>query len=121
MADIAKLDAALAYIEEHPEEWDQFSWGRRTPRNACGTAGCIAFHVGRIDGAEMTWWGSSLELIGGASPSRYARESLDLRIDQSTALFMGNNSLDDLKAMRDALAKNPDATDRELMLVRRDF
>lgn len=51
MADIAKLDAALAYIEEHPEEWEQGNWGVKKP---CGTAGCLAFHVGRIDGCDRS-------------------------------------------------------------------
>lgn len=120
MADIEKLDAALKYIEEHPEEWDQADWGHRS---ACGTAGCLAYHVGVLDGAEILWSSSESSLepsrafvdaIGGKAPSAYAREALRLSTEQSYALFAGGNSLEDLKTMRDVLAKDPVASDRDL-------
>jgi hypothetical protein len=114
MADIAKLDAALAYIEEHPKEWAQGSWGHR---NACGTAGCIAYHVGRLDGAAIEWDDYSdglgpyfsVDRIGGEGPATYAQRSLGLSDDQADDLFGGANSMQDLRDMRDALAANPDA------------
>jgi hypothetical protein len=118
VADIAKLDAALAYIEEHPEEWDQGNWGVKNP---CGTAGCLAFHVGRLDGAPITWdrppdtsrW-AYVERIGGKTPSNYARDSLGLSDGQAAALFFEFNSLDELKTMRDRLAENPNIAECDL-------
>lgn len=114
MADIAKLDAVLDYIEKHPEEWYQGSWGHRT---ACGTAGCIAYHVGRHDGAEIKWQDFSDALgpyfaigrIGGEGASTYAQRSLGLSDEQAEELFGGANTMQDLRDMRDALAADPDA------------
>jgi hypothetical protein len=122
MADIAKLDAVLKYIEDKPEEWNQGSWGHR---NACGTAGCIAFHVGRHDGAEMAWvdWTESnevyfaLDFIGGQEPWDYARTSLGLTGEQAGALFSGGNTMADMRAMRDVLAAKPDATRAALCMA----
>lgn len=119
MADIAKLDAVLKYIEEHPGQWHQGSWGHK---EACGTAGCVAFHVGLHDGAEIVWDDfsldgvASIEAIGedGDTPWEYARRSLGLTQGQSDALFNGGNEMEQLKAMRDALAANPEATRDEL-------
>jgi hypothetical protein len=118
VADIAKLDAALAYIEAHPEEWRQDSYGHQSPE--CGTAGCLAFHVGRLDGAEVLFerpWADGfapVATIGGADPETYARESLNVTHAQAAELFAANNSLAALKAMRDALAANPDISGAEL-------
>lgn len=44
------LDQAVAYVEAHPEEYNQGSWGRRT---LCGTVGCLAWHVVRVAGADV--------------------------------------------------------------------
>lgn len=111
MADIAKLDAALAYIEAHPKEWRQDSFGLTSPE--CGTAGCLAFHVGRLDGAEVVFerpWSDGfapVATIGGRLPEIYAMRALDLSDDQADELFAANNTLAALKAMRDALAAEP--------------
>ena len=43
---IELLDAALAYIDEHPEEWDQSTWD-------CGTTACIAGHMARLSGEYL--------------------------------------------------------------------
>lgn len=122
MVDLAKLDAVLKYIEDKPSEWVQGTWGQR---NACGTAGCIAFHVGRHDGAEMAWedWSEAnevffaLEAIAGETPWEYARSSLGLTRDQANALFNGGNDMLGLRAMRDLLAVAPDASRGELLIA----
>jgi hypothetical protein len=121
MADIAKLDAALAYIEQHPKEWIQSTYGQKDVR--CGTAGCLAFHVGLIDGAEITWgrkWNGyqPIEEIGGVQPSAYAQRALGLDYEQAESLFFEWNTLADLKAMRDALAANPGISGDELYDLR---
>jgi hypothetical protein len=59
--------AALRYIEEHPEEWDQENWGMAAP---CGSTFCFAGHVVRLAGytllkADLYRFdeGPSLELV----------------------------------------------------------
>jgi len=71
VVDIAKLDAALAYIEEHPKEWEQTTYGRKT---ACGTAGCVAFH-----GSEGDL--GAVEAADAANPGISGDELFDLRED----------------------------------------
>lgn len=44
------LSKTLQYIDENPEEWAQYHYGRKTSR---GTAGCIAFHGCRLAGLEI--------------------------------------------------------------------
>lgn len=122
MVDIAKLDAVLKYIEDKPEEWTQGSWGHRS---ACGTAGCIAFHVGRHDGAEMDWedWTEgneeyfALNLVAGQEPWDYARKSLGLTDGQAEVLFAGGNTMADMRAMRDVLAADPGAARATLYMA----
>lgn len=112
MADIAKLDAALAHIEAHPEEWRQQTYGSRSP--SCGTVGCLAYHVAVLDGAEISWspWHytglETVAAIGGMPPRDYGAWSLGLSLGQADELFGENDTLDMLKAMRDALAADPD-------------
>lgn len=109
MADIAKLDAVLAYIEEHPKEWRQSTWGRRT---ACGTAMCVAGHVAALDKAEMQWTSTDNEqaliAANGTAIFRYAKESLGLSDGQAEELFDALNSMSTLRALRDALADDVD-------------
>jgi hypothetical protein len=108
MVDIVKLDAALAYIDEHPDRWRQGTWGTRT---RCGTALCLAGTVGVIDGALITWHPddvvegyATLGLIDGKEPWQYAEDALGLTEQQGNVLFAGGNSRADLQDMRDALA-----------------
>lgn len=114
MADIAKLDAILSYIEEHPKEWRQSTFGYREP--SCGTVGCVAFHAGRLDGAEVEFTEQVfadrvyISTIGGLEPGEYGRRSLGLTEDQEEVLFDESNTLDGLKALRDALANDPGAS-----------
>jgi hypothetical protein len=124
VVDLAKLDAVLKYIEEHPKEWDQTTYGQKLPE--CGTAGCVAFHVGRLDGAEITWgarWNDyqPIDRIGGMPPAEYAQRALGLDYDQSESLFWEWNTLADLKAMRDALAADPDISGEDLYELREDL
>lgn len=111
--DIQKLDKALQRIAEHPEEWRQGSWGRRAA--GCGTAGCLAYHVGVVDGAEIRWSDeydgqSAIAGVAGVHPSTYAQRALGLTDEQADNLFHGGNDMAVLRAMRDALADDPGAS-----------
>jgi hypothetical protein len=50
-AQLAILDAEIAFIEAHPEKWDQRSW---TGTNACGTTFCVAGNISHDFGATRT-------------------------------------------------------------------
>lgn len=51
---IEKLDEAIAYIEEHPEEHDQSYWFQKKD---CGTAMCLAGTIAWLDGWRPVWAG----------------------------------------------------------------
>lgn len=55
MIDIQRLDAAIAYIEAHPEEHEQAYWFHRTDEG-CGTAACLAGTLALLDGWEPVGW-----------------------------------------------------------------
>lgn len=101
-----ELDAIVAYIEAHPEEWDQSYWAAKT---ACGTAYCIAgfavigagakplFRNGyeSTDAIFCSFPGSSEEYL----ISELAQEVLRLDESQSDHLFESTKTLEDIKAM----------------------
>jgi hypothetical protein len=66
---LAVLDAALAYIDAHPDEWDQSTW-------MCGTSACVAGrivlqNVPNFDPAEeVDYCGTALDLLGLKSDGR---------------------------------------------------
>lgn len=104
---IELLDKALKIIEEHPEHWNQSHWH-------CGTSHCLAGHIYLIihelpydcgsinndedcplddyddDVLENTYWD--------------AKKALNISTKDADMLFDGENTLDDLKRMRDDLA-----------------
>lgn len=61
MANAAALLRTLAYIEEHPENWNQEEWAVRNPGkkwvpdNICGTAFCFAGNA-LVQEADMVPW-----------------------------------------------------------------
>lgn len=79
------------YLEEHPEEHDQDSWGRRT---ACGTTGCIAGTAAILNGADIFW--RDADGLGNAeamyrcdswTPFEYAVRALGLNNYEANWLF----------------------------------
>lgn len=112
MADIELLDQALAAIDADPESWDQMCYARRTD---CGTAHCVAGHVAKLRGGKPVFLGpaadTSIVEVDGVrwSYSEFARRALRISPEQSGCLFHEANSREDLQAMRDALAEDPDA------------
>lgn len=137
--DLEALDEALAYIQAHPEQWNQDTW-------RCSTSMCLAGWVGELGGATwltdhdgrtpdggevLTADGLGLgltahdlvkavgetaviswldaEVRDAVGVAEWARRRLGLREDQAAELFEGSNTLADLKAMRDRLAADPSA------------
>lgn len=111
---LARLDAALAYIEQHPEEHRQQTWAWRTP---CGTAYCLAGHVAVQAGATFRWnafVGADGTQLADAVEVTYEGRLIDvdelamtlLGVEDEAAsdLFEGGNTLADLRDQRDALA-----------------
>ena len=97
---IELLDRALAYIDKHPEEWDQRTWD-------CGTAACIAGHTARLSG-------ESLPVM--------APQTIILRVTRLSdlhPLFDEGNTRDTLQVWRDLLAGDHiEAPDADLNYAR---
>ena len=93
----------LAYIETHPEEWDQTVW-------FCGSAACFAGHAVLLDGGKVSndrWllpreddppadrWDAR---DGEVYVELRARRILGLTEEQAERLFASYNTLDELRA-----------------------
>lgn len=113
--DLERLDAALAAIEAEPERWQQRHWFART---SCGTACCLAGMVVSQAGWTPTDW--ELDYYGdGRTDISWtvekgedegpvgvvARELLGVGYFDAERLFCALNSLEDLKRIRDELAR----------------
>lgn len=120
-----KLDQAIAYIEAHPEEWQQEFWAEKT---ACGTALCLAGTLAALDGWKPTrWWAvkadsGEIQRTYSAIKNRKVRDIEDvahdiLGLERSPAaepfsddermahrLFRSSNTLGDIKRYRDRIA-----------------
>lgn len=123
----AKLDEALAYIEEHPDEHYQSAWISRRertqrrgwfrrPRVVRTTAACLAGRLALLDGWQPVWsrffdgytTADSVEKGGVVrAVSDVAQEILGLAdhayFETSGNLFMATRSLADLRHERDVL------------------
>src|SRR6478609_9322821 len=99
------LRKVLAYIDAHPDEWDQFSWGVQTQAWPCGTAFCIAGHAAVMSGAKPIWSRDcpcgceplmeEVEMDGRVlQPATAAREVLGLTYNESQSLFSAENDRD---------------------------
>lgn len=95
MANIEGLQKTLEYIKEHPNEWDQGSWSNcfagaslRVLKGAVivESGCCAACDDLEVDGS----------VVAGFSLAALAQEALGLTLEQRSALFHGDNDLDDL-------------------------
>lgn len=99
------LRQTLAYIEAHPEEWNQTTW-------RCGTSACFAGHAAILDGgawadeesACVTARADDLpdDVFGAAIALRVlvedrAQRILGLTDRQADYLFDAHNGLNDLR------------------------
>lgn len=82
---IQRFRQVLAYIEAHPEEWDQREW--------CGTQCCIAGHAMQQSGLafdDRTWGG--VVLI-------HARDWLEASPEEANWLFAADRHIDDFRTV----------------------
>jgi hypothetical protein len=87
---LARLDAALAHIDEHPEDWDQSQW-------VCGTHACVAGRIclqAGITDPDGGWSAQALAL-------------LELDTDLIFGMFGGYNNRLALTVWRQLLAGEP--------------
>jgi hypothetical protein len=102
------LQRTLDYIEEHPEEWDQYLWGHKTP---CGTTFCFAGHAALLSGYKPVWRGECFAYVktakGKEPMSLVAWNLLGLneRYQTDTTLFYGGNSIYRLKRRVEAIIR----------------
>ena len=108
---IVELDAILAHIEAHPEQWDQswyFTEAAEPSADWCGTACCIAgFAAARAGWTPVgTLFLSTQVVKDGVTRDvvEVAAEILGLFRVDAHMLFSGNNTLEDLKNFRNELA-----------------
>ncbi len=87
----ALLREVLAYIELHPESWDQRIWGRV---HACGTVACLAgwtYVLTSNDWGLQRWgqlnWDRSPSVFEVSGVAAYARDKLGLTDAQAWGLF----------------------------------
>lgn len=111
-----KLDAAIEWIEAHPEQHDQ---GDPFARRECGTTACLAGILCLLDGWEPAWEDDEEEDAYFAvkngekrNAMRLARELLGATRYQADSLFLESWSLDEIKARRDEYATSGEAGER---------
>jgi hypothetical protein len=126
--DVEKLRRVLAQVEEEAAKgsgsrWDQCHWAisrggtavEPTP-DTCGTAFCFAGWAAVLDGAQLHWgkgyesgalvWVAEFQRRADGymdDISEYAQRSLGLTSDEANVLFLGSNTLDDLRAIVQSL------------------
>lgn len=140
MANNELLLETLNYIKENPQKWMQDVWfgfydadGNRILEpveleevNSCNTAFCFAGHAALktgfpappVNGYEP-WVKSEYDPVA-ARPVRtfvdeYAQKQLGLTWDQADVLFSGDNSLEDLETLVNAIIENPDIDQDDLL------
>lgn len=113
---LEKLDEAIAYIEEHPERWGQRDWFYRGD-GGCGTAACLAGTIALLDGWQPTSWCPKWD--GGESSGSAVKDGVEDYVENIATAILGirpapgpdlhplfevENTLDDIKRVRDELA-----------------
>ena len=108
------LRGSLAFIEAHPEQWNQGAWAMKTD---CGTAYCMAGHIVAQIGGRMDVENSTVEvasLPASVRPrfrlehvqiSAAARAIAGMSEDTAERLFSGGNDLDDLRELVDEICE----------------
>lgn len=104
---LALLDAALTYIEHHPDEWDQGNWH-------CGTTACLAGHIA-VTIAGGRWYspeGTSMLLHYDSvlddynhSPGVDERARRLLGDAYVAGMFEGHHTFEDLLEIRETAKK----------------
>lgn len=134
MLNVELLQDTMKHIKENPQTWNQNVWfvhldenGHRaelavtvemTEVNSCNTAFCFAGHAALKSGFPappqngLSWYGA----VDGEhyEASDYARQKLGISWTQADILFNGQNTMEDLEVLVDALIENPNI-DRDEM------
>lgn len=108
MADIARLEEVLGFIESHPELHNQNIWMNRglTPhrasevkalypelsRHECGSQGCIA-------GWGVALWGNEQRTKYNVTWHHDGMDVFGLTLTEADILFHSRNSVEDLRQM----------------------
>lgn len=136
---VGLLQKTLAFIERHPEHWDQRDW-RQVADNRCGTAMCFAGWAAHLDGGRwisdpddslaeyltpvaddrrrdiITPADHWLELPGSViGADKRATRILGITEEQAEVLFDEDNSLATLVRLVNALCSDPDADLEEVL------
>lgn len=113
MANIEELDRAIKWVEENPNQHDQSTWGQRTP---CGTTLCLFGTIGmlngwtlcREDGKPISAYEHTSFVRNAEGEVRQvfdvAQELLQISEVDAESLSAGENTLRDIKTMRNVLA-----------------
>lgn len=136
MANVELLRETLQYIKNNPQSWRQDVWfthidpetGRRVESvieveveevNSCNTAFCFAGHAALKSGfpappkESYSQW--TAEIDGKTvHVDTYAASKLGITYDQADVLFSGENSLEDIETIVEAIIENPDISDGDL-------
>lgn len=102
-----KLDAAIAWIEAHPDQHDQ---GDPFAKRECGTTACLAGILCLLDGWKPAWEDDDddayFALKNGEKRNamRLAQELLGATRHQADSLFLASWSLEDIERRRDEFA-----------------
>jgi len=121
----ALLRETLAYIQEHPESWNQRTWGMTSE---CGTVACFAGWAAMLTDANLRppaydpmifqQFGSYPPwLIGSQFVDDFATTLLGLTEDQGVALFDSSNTMVELTALVEAIIANPNIEEDDLVEV----
>lgn len=107
-----RIDEVMQFIEDHPEQHDQDSWG---VKNACGTTMCFAGWAVQMYNPEMLfWYDQEYSSLADVKPNSMlsfmgqARSVLGLRADQASALFYSASTIEHLKSLVKQLHNDPD-------------
>lgn len=106
---LVRLDAALAWIDAHPEQHDQSVW---MARSSCGTTYCLAGAVVMLAGAEPLWdldagtESYRVKMPDGAvhSVEVLAAELLGIQLRHAGLLFHDCDDRESLGEVRDQFA-----------------
>lgn len=108
--DLGLFREVLAYIDEHPREWDQGAYGhKRSDGTVCG---CVAYHTLRLCGnyvdTDFEWY-SSGDLVtidaNGEHIEDLAGRELGLTYEETEMLFDGDNDRERLQEIFEQIKK----------------
>lgn len=142
MANVELLRETMDYIKNNPQKWRQDSWYAWVNEagqieygvisldmeevNSCGSAFCFAGHAALKSGfpapprENHRQWTKAEEVDGytqNVHVDEFAREKLGLTWEQAEVLFSGDNTLEDLEKIVDAIIDDPEIGEIDLLIL----